>query len=173
MKVISVKQPHADLIVHGDKWCENRTWSTRYRGPLLIHASSRPCNDSCEYFEDLGMQLSQSPGEMATGSIVGKVDLIDVVRSHDVLRIIFGRKPELPVSDSTKKLIANSSQNSHIHVANSGYCFILSNPRPVEVPVRARGRLNLWDAPLQLSQKIKVQEGDRRYIGWCQAAYEE
>jgi len=39
MKVISVKQPWGSLLVSGLKNIENRTWSTPYRGWLLIHAS--------------------------------------------------------------------------------------------------------------------------------------
>jgi hypothetical protein len=39
MKILSVRQPWAALIVSGHKDIENRTWSTRYRGPVLIHAS--------------------------------------------------------------------------------------------------------------------------------------
>lgn len=39
MKTLSVKQPNATLICAGVKRVENRTWSTDYRGRLLIHAS--------------------------------------------------------------------------------------------------------------------------------------
>jgi hypothetical protein len=38
MKVLSVRQPWAWLLVAGRKDVENRTWNTKYRGPLLIHA---------------------------------------------------------------------------------------------------------------------------------------
>jgi hypothetical protein len=41
MKIISIRQPWASLIVSGIKDIENRTWPTRYRGPVLIHASQR------------------------------------------------------------------------------------------------------------------------------------
>lgn len=41
MKAISIRQPWAWLIVNGFKDIENRTWDTKYRGPVLIHASSR------------------------------------------------------------------------------------------------------------------------------------
>jgi hypothetical protein len=37
-KALSIRQPWAHLIVAGIKQIENRTWTTRYRGPLLIHA---------------------------------------------------------------------------------------------------------------------------------------
>ena len=39
VKIISVRQPWAWLIVAGHKDIENRTWRTSYRGRLLIHAS--------------------------------------------------------------------------------------------------------------------------------------
>lgn len=39
MKVLTVKQPWAFLIVKGLKDVENRSWFTNYEGPLLIHAS--------------------------------------------------------------------------------------------------------------------------------------
>lgn len=38
--VISIKQPFADLIVRGFKTVENRTWKTKYTGPLLIHTGA-------------------------------------------------------------------------------------------------------------------------------------
>ena len=39
MKAISIRQPWAWLIVNGYKDIENRTWNTKYRGMVLIHAS--------------------------------------------------------------------------------------------------------------------------------------
>jgi ASCH domain len=51
MKIISIRQPWAGLIVSGLKDVENRTWPTRYRGPILIHASQRPDEISREDIE--------------------------------------------------------------------------------------------------------------------------
>ena len=39
MKVISLYQPYASLVVIGAKQFETRSWDTHYRGPLLIHAT--------------------------------------------------------------------------------------------------------------------------------------
>lgn len=36
MKALSIRQPWASLIATGKKTNEFRTWSTRYRGPLVI-----------------------------------------------------------------------------------------------------------------------------------------
>ena len=41
MKALSIRQPWAWLIVNGYKNIENRSWNTKFRGPVLIHASSR------------------------------------------------------------------------------------------------------------------------------------
>lgn len=40
MKAISIRQPWAWLIVNGYKDIENRTWRTKYRGPVMIHAAN-------------------------------------------------------------------------------------------------------------------------------------
>ncbi|MCB5308315.1 ASCH domain-containing protein [Yersinia massiliensis] len=40
MKALSIRQPWAWLIVNGYKDIENRNWRTKYRGPVLIHASA-------------------------------------------------------------------------------------------------------------------------------------
>ena len=42
MKAISLKQPYANWIAEGKKTIETRTWSTKYRGPLLIVSSLKP-----------------------------------------------------------------------------------------------------------------------------------
>lgn len=42
MKALSVKQPWANFIASGRKTIETRTWTTRYRGPLLIVSSKEP-----------------------------------------------------------------------------------------------------------------------------------
>lgn len=38
MKTLTIRQPWASLIAAGVKTIETRSWSTRYRGPLAIHA---------------------------------------------------------------------------------------------------------------------------------------
>lgn len=38
MKVLTVKQPWASLIVNEHKKYEFRSWKTKYRGKILIHA---------------------------------------------------------------------------------------------------------------------------------------
>jgi hypothetical protein len=80
MKTLSVRQPYAWLIVAGFKLIENRTWSTTYRGPLLIHASQMLEADQIDRIEaKFGIVIDRSA--LHRGGIVGRVTLFDVVTS--------------------------------------------------------------------------------------------
>ncbi|HEY3658289.1 MAG TPA: ASCH domain-containing protein [Steroidobacteraceae bacterium] len=38
MKALTIAQPYADMIMRGVKVIENRSWPTKYRGLMYIHA---------------------------------------------------------------------------------------------------------------------------------------
>ena len=79
MKILSVRQPWAWLIVAGYKPVENRTWRTSYRGPLLIHASQAMEPEDFpmqrEWIETCGLVI---PEDLPRGAIVGAATLTDV-----------------------------------------------------------------------------------------------
>src|SRR5438094_905233 len=80
MKILSIRQPWAALIVSGAKDVENRTWPTHYRGRILVHASQRAddiCSDDIE--RRFGARL---PPEPPLGGIIGITEIVDCVRPH-------------------------------------------------------------------------------------------
>src|ERR1700755_999823 len=81
MKVIVIRQPWAWLIVNGFKDIENRSWVTRYRGPLLIQASARrPTSADMDDFRRYARKRGASlPEEFDLGGIVGMVWVDDCV----------------------------------------------------------------------------------------------
>jgi hypothetical protein len=85
VRVLTVRQPHAHLLVHGSvnagfKDVENRSKPTRYRGTLLIQASAKV--DQAAYAEYLAQGIELPPGgELATGAIIGSVQVIGCVRN--------------------------------------------------------------------------------------------
>ena len=74
MKVLTIKQPWATLIMQGDKRFEFRSWQTKYRGDLLIHAGKGIDKDA---MKRLAKYL---PDEIPLGKILGKVTLVDCIR---------------------------------------------------------------------------------------------
>lgn len=74
MKTLSIRQPWAWLIVNGHKDVENRTWSTKVRGPVLIHAAKGMTRDEYEDARSHAAHLSvQIPAfeALERGGIVG------------------------------------------------------------------------------------------------------
>jgi len=77
MKVLSLKQPWAELILQGEKDVENRTWDAKHRGPFLIHASKTfdlpPYHNLLRQFPDLPPCVQG----FTRGAIVGAARLVD------------------------------------------------------------------------------------------------
>lgn len=86
MKVLSIQQPWAWLIINAGKDIENRGWSTRFRGRMLIHAGMRFDYQSWVWLRDNGwkidervMNMPEDHRRFKRGGIVGSVDVIDCV----------------------------------------------------------------------------------------------
>ena len=80
MKALSIRQPWAWLILHGGKDIENRTWTTRFRGPFYVHAAKGMTRQ--EY--DTARDFAASRGipipdyhDIDRGGIVGTAHLVD------------------------------------------------------------------------------------------------
>jgi hypothetical protein len=86
---LSIQQPWTYLLAHGIKDIENRTWSTTYRGPILLHAGKV---GDAEYFSSKnkrfyygiwtsrwGVKVARFAYDYQFGGIVGIADLVDVV----------------------------------------------------------------------------------------------
>jgi hypothetical protein len=119
---LTVLQPWAWAIVHGTKRVENRSWFTRYRGPLLIHAGKgRQClGDALDLLAD-----APPPARLAFGAAVGVAELIGCIRVED-------HDPADPW-------------------AFGPWCWLLRDPRPLAEPVPMRGSLGLFAPPSALA----------------------
>ena len=71
---ISVKQPWATLIVAGLKTIEIRSWPTRRRGPVLIHAGKVP-DERPEGWERIATPELQAAAELR-GGLIGVANLV-------------------------------------------------------------------------------------------------
>ena len=118
MKVLSLKQPFAELILSGKKTIELRNWKTNFRGEFLIHSSKIPDEKAMKQF---------GFNDRPLGFIIGKVKLVDVKEYKDNLEF-------------------NADNNLHLVTPESGtFGFILENPKRINPIIPARGFLNFWD----------------------------
>ena len=80
VKALSVRTPWAWLIVAGYKDVENRTWTTDYRGPLLIHAGYTQSPEGYAFAERQGIAV---PEDLPRGGIIGIAELTEVTDRSD------------------------------------------------------------------------------------------
>ncbi len=136
MKIISIRQPWASLIVTGVKDVENRTWSTRYRGPILIHASQRAdsiASDEMERRFDVG----PPPAPPLLGGIVGIAEIVDCVQVHP------------------SKWYAGEYVDRHGERKNH-WALVLNNARTLPF-VPCKGQLGIRAAPPALLELLEVE----------------
>ncbi len=131
MKALSVVQPWAWLIMHGGKTIENRTWNTRYRGRVLIHASGRTRGllethyQACMFVQrafgvERAASIPFSPSgncALEFGGIIGAVTIVDVL-------------PPTP------------TPSNPWHMPEY-FGFVLADPEPLPF-LRCGGALSLW-----------------------------
>ena len=90
---LSIRQPWAWLIVNGWKDIENRSWPTRFRGSVLIHAGKSPMDEDEWYDIRAGRNLVDGlpispdytpPGDnwndLGWGGMVGIADIVGCVQ---------------------------------------------------------------------------------------------
>ena len=125
MKVITIKQPYATLIKEGLKEYEFRTWKTKYRGDILIHAGKGMDKVAMKKFEHLNLEYPK-------GCIIAKATITDCIL----------------VDDNFRKELKLKNDLVYSHVINdkvwNGYAFKLENIEEVE-PIEINGKLSLWD----------------------------
>ena len=125
MKVITIKQPFASLIVEGLKEYEFRTWKTKYRGEILIHAGKGIDKKAIKKFEKYNL-------EYPNGCIIAKVSLTDCIKIDDEARKMLKEKNPLVYSSIIK------------HTEWTGYGFKIENVEKIK-PIFINGKLSLWD----------------------------
>ena len=72
MKVLTIREPWASLIINGYKEYEFRSWKTNYRGKILIHTSSIIDKDMLDRFKDYNL-------DYITGAIIGEAEIVDYI----------------------------------------------------------------------------------------------
>lgn len=123
MKVLTIREPWASLIVNGYKEYEFRSWKTNYRGKILIHAGLKIETDIIERFKEYNLEYQK-------GVIIGEADLVDC--------ILVDRK--------FKKILRKINpivyrQSNH----DETYAWKLENIKKYDEVIYVKGQLGLWN----------------------------
>ena len=128
MKVLTIKQPWATLIMQGNKRFEFRSWQTKYRGELLIHAGKGIDKEAM-------IRLKKYlPKDLPFGKILGKVTLVDCIKmSPEFKNMLLKENDEIYTKSSFKE--------------NFGW--ELTDVEVFDEPIEAKEQLSLWEYKLE------------------------
>lgn len=123
MKVLTVKEPWASLIINGYKEYEFRSWKTNYRGRILIHAGLTLEEDASKNFKDYNLNYGK-------GEIIGEATLTDCILVTDKLEDdLYKLNP----------LVYAKSKHSRV------YAWKLEDIKVYNRRIPSKGRLGLWN----------------------------
>jgi hypothetical protein len=155
MKVLSLLQPWASLVVMGAKLIETRSWNTDYTGDLAIHASlgkhygkglnKRSCREICykepfKHFIPGGMAYDKLP----FGAIIGRVDLFGTTKTEN----LFFASPETKLEVNGHGWYLTNQEIAFGDYTEGRYGLFLANAVQYLNPISAKGQLGLWDFQL-------------------------
>lgn len=121
MKALTICQPYAQMILRGEKTCENRTWDTKHRGLTYIHAGK-----SREWWDDTVHGKKYQHAEF--GAVIAIAELVAVIHVESKL-----------LDEWFAKMTA--VQQCHV---NGPYCWIFGRITPIG-PWPYRGAQGLFD----------------------------
>ena len=123
MKIITLKQPWATLIAEGYKDYEFRTWNTKYRGEILIHAGIAIDKPAMKKFEYLNLEYPIS-------KIVTKVTIVDTIKLN---------------SDIAKKILTKTNTYDENNYNRDDYAWQLTNVQKINSDPIIKGQLSIWN----------------------------
>ena len=135
MKALTVWQPWAQLLAMGTKSIETRSWGTRYRGRILIHAAKadhqyiilRYPHELFQHFEAAGAIYKDFP----LGAIIGQANLVECIQMDQ------------EYCDRMKK--QNPAEYAFGNYEPGRYALVMKDAVLFDKPIPAKGKQGLWN----------------------------
>jgi hypothetical protein len=129
VKALSIKQPWVHAILREGKFIENRTWQTKHRGWIALHASAKP------------QQGDEFPRGMKAPNFVS----LDYGAICGVARIV-------GVVTKSRSKWFNQPSSGYVN-----YGWVLADVKRLRKPIECKGALQLWHVPPNILRSIKRQ----------------
>lgn len=182
IKVLSVKQPHADDIIFGAKFCENRTWPMDKSGLV-----KRPSIDPGEwlYIHASGEwdgERVETDGEGLCSAIIGRCKVLDVIHVDDldVLSCIPVGSDTIPAEVREKFNLESTDEQCREAVAKFRHildyldrekiseeqfnayvsgpvCWLLTDRQSIRPIVGIKGKLGVWKHEIDPTEIVVTQ----------------
>lgn len=165
MKAITIWQPWASLLACGAKQYETRSWATKYRGPIAIHAAMKdPCKLPLSVtgaFERLAMQEINAGNclpwsFMPRGKIIATAELVNVwyIVYHPGSDIDKARHIDIGAESLTTDkhdphfgdyFVPTRKEIAFGDWTPGRYAWEFANVKILPEPIPAKGKQGLWE----------------------------
>jgi hypothetical protein len=145
MKAISLWQPWATLVAIGAKKIETRSWPTKYRGPLAIHASAerkyidmRSKHYTCDKEPFYTILMNYYCNQLCTPfhKILPRGAVIAICELVNCFRI-----PE----DKSYNLMLSDQEKAFGDYTSGRFMWIFGDIYELPKPITVKGKQGLWD----------------------------
>ncbi len=139
MKALTLTQPWASLMAAQQKTIETRSWPTRFRGEMVIHAAKgfpSHCKELCLTPKFATALCHRQPSDLPLSvglCVVRVIGCVGVEEMHKA-EFILGRKP-----DAKELLFGN--------YAPGRFAWLTEFVKPMDDMRTVRGALGLWGWP--------------------------
>ena len=152
VRVLTLTQPWATLVVIGAKRLETRSWQTHYRGPVAIHAAAgfpakarRLCDSEPFHSTLLAALAEKKPGRFH------RTDAVPQGKGWSALLptgVILGRCNVNGCEPITEhNLPAEPERSFGIYTCPGRFAWSLDGVQEFSRPIPAKGALGLWRFP--------------------------
>ena len=171
MKALTIWQPWASLVACGAKQYETRSWPTKYRGPIAIHAAIKdPCKlpllDKAELerftWEEINARRCPGWCLMPRGKIIATAELVDVLLIENISRLHPETPERIDIEFKSMNLpiqIYDPHFHSYIAVPQreialgdwtpGRYAWELANVKVLPEPIQVKGKQGIWNFELK------------------------
>jgi ASCH domain. len=152
-------QPWAMLVALGENTIETRSWSTRYRGALAIHAAKGFPADARALCAEEPYRSVLDRGGYASSDTLPRGAVIALAQLDEVIAFTRTSLAETRARSARGLLPEHEADFGDFSPGRFG--FVLSHVQPLSTPVPARGMLGLWEVPVPLRRQLRSKVGRR------------
>lgn len=122
LKVLTLRQPWATLVSEGIKRYEFRSWKTKYRGKVLIHAGTGIDKEDMKKYKNMNLEFPSRK-------------ILAVVEIEDCLKL----------DEKLNNKIISENNIAYGNKVRTGYAWKLNNIKKINYDKEVNGQLGLWN----------------------------
>ena len=137
LKAITIKQPWATLISLNEKKLETRSWQTKHRGAIAIHAGKQIDVEACKDVEISKTLKKHGLGitDLPVGAVIA---IANLAQCHEVLE-------DHGLNAKTTGGMVTNKEYAFGDYSEGRYAWELKDIKVLPIPIEIKGQQRLWE----------------------------